>query len=143
MSAHNVGYEFNSTIRDCDAAGRAKLGSTIGELARTLPDTRVRSFLFGGNLPIQIWLTCEEAQPTSAEIQRRSEIACLVAKVSRVLVLILYCDERGSVIGARCSQVAAPPVLRRDYPTLVAEADRVRTRFIKMDQPKRREKKGR
>ncbi|MFZ3349511.1 MAG: hypothetical protein WA268_01400 [Xanthobacteraceae bacterium] len=134
---------IDSTIRDCDAAGRAKLGSTIGELARTLPDTRVRSFLFGGNLPIQIWLTCEEAQPTSAEIQRRSEIACLVAKVSRVLVLILYCDERGSVIGTRCSQVAAPPVLRRDYPTLVAEADRVRTRFIKMDQPKRREKKGR
>lgn len=134
---------IDSAIRDYDEPSRAKLASIFGDLAKSLHVTRVRSFLFGGSSPIQIWLTCERAQPRSTEMQRRSEIACLVAKVPRVLVLIVQCDESGAVLGARCSQIAAPPMLRTDYPALMAEADRQRTRFMEMDRPKKRKKKGR
>jgi hypothetical protein len=129
---------IDAAIRDYDETSRNKLASILSGLAGTLRATRVRRFLFGNELPMQIWLSCEQAQPTPAEMQRQGEIACLAAEAPRVLVLRLNCDENGTVLGARCSQVAAPSILRTDYPALAAEADRQRARFTK---PQKRKKK--
>jgi len=132
---------IDSTIRDYDEESRIRLTSTIEDLIGTLRANRVRRVLFGNNSPIQIWLTCEQAQPTSAEIQRQGEIACLVAKTSKVSVLRLQCAEDGTVLGARCFRVAGPTILSLDYPALVAEADRLRANFKKNYASQKRKKK--
>jgi hypothetical protein len=132
---------IDGAIRDYDATSRNKLASILGDLAGTLRATPVRRFLFGNELPIQIWLTREKTQPIPAEMQRQGEIACLAAKVSRVLVLRLQCDENGKPLEAQCSQVAAPPIIRNDYPTLLAEAERQRARLANTDKPHGSKKK--
>jgi hypothetical protein len=126
---------IDAAIRDYDEPSRNKLASILRDLAGTLRSTRVRRFLFENELPIQVWLTCEQAQPTPAEMQRQGEIACLAARAPRVLVLRLQCDEAGTVLGARCSQITTPAIVRNDYPALVAEAKRQRARFTKGEQP--------
>jgi hypothetical protein len=120
----------DSTIRDFDSEGRDKLAVTLRDLASSLKETRVRRFLFGNTQPIQIWLTCEQAKPTVAEMQREGEIACLAANVSRVSVLRLQCDMNGTILRSTCRQVATPPIIRNDHAALVAEAARQRARYL-------------
>jgi hypothetical protein len=132
---------IDAAIRDYDETTRNKLASILSDLAGTLRATRVRRFLFGSEVSMQVWLTCEEAQPTPADVQREGEIACLVAKAPWVLILRLHYNENGTIRGAQCSQVAAPPILRIDYSALATEADRQRARFTKGDKPQKSKKK--
>lgn len=130
-------------LRDFNGAARDNLARVLRDLKPSLREHPTRRVLFGNEEPIQIWLSRGRASPRVDELQRQGEIACLVAKVFRVPVLIIDCDSHGVFVGARCSIVPAPPIFRTDYVELAAEADRQRSRRISLDNKKHHDRKGR
>ena len=130
-------------LRDFEGAARDNLARVLRDLKPSLKEHPTRRILFGNENPIQIWLSRDRAHPHVDELQRQGEIACLVAKVLRVQVLIIDCDAHGAFDGARCSNVSAPPIIRNDFAELAAEADRQRSRNIRLDNKKRRDRKSR
>jgi hypothetical protein len=103
----------------------------------------VRRVLFRSETPIQIWLTRDKARPSVYDLQRQAEMACLMAKVPNVPVLVIECDASDVLQSASCSTVSAPPIIRNDYAELVAEADRQRARYTSLNSKKRKKGKGR
>ncbi|MFD9900267.1 hypothetical protein [Mesorhizobium sp. NPDC059025] len=133
---------FDAQLRDFNGSARDNLAAVLRDLKPTLSEHPTRRVIFGNENPIQIWLSRDKLSPNVGELRRQGEIACLAAKVPRVRVLILECNISGTFEGARCTIVTAPTIIRNDYAELAAEADRQRSRYISLDEKKRRDRTG-
>ena len=129
-------------LRNFSSGARDNLARVLRDLKPSLEEHPARRILFGNEKPIQIWLSRDKARPGAAELLRHGEIACLAAKVSSIPVLTIDCNASGIFQGARYSTVSTPPIIRRDYAELAAEAERQRSRFMSLNK-KHKDRKSR
>ncbi|WP_316233797.1 hypothetical protein [Bradyrhizobium sp. SZCCHNPS2010] len=122
--------EIDAYLRNSGSEFRDSIAPVLRDMKASLKKHQVRRFLFGNDEPIQIYFTKEMGQPSVRELQHHGEVACLIAKIANIRVVILDCDASGRVVGARTARVKAPPIIRTDYPQLAAEADRLKSRSL-------------
>jgi hypothetical protein len=123
----------DSGLRDFGEEGRNNVANQIEALKKTIKIHKVRRIAFEGEVPLQIWLSCDLARPTEAEIRNAAELICLAFERPRTSVLLLDYDDRHQIRGVRCSSVAAPPAVRQDYAALVAEAASLRKKIKRLN----------
>lgn len=122
--------EMDAALRDMGSDMREDLARIIADLMPTLKQHPRRRFQLGGDDPIQIWVCRQGAFPRDADLRAHAETGCLIDGARRMAVLIMGVDPRGRVSGVACTFVPAPSILRTDYGTLKAEADRLRARAV-------------
>jgi hypothetical protein len=119
-------------LRDMDGSTRTELANWIAKLKPKKGEKAIKRFLLGGETPIQLWLCGGGLTPEQSDIYRQAQIGCLAAEARRVRVLrISY--EGDDIADCECQTVSSPAVIQVNYPELKAEADRQRSRFIKLD----------
>jgi hypothetical protein len=134
---------IDAYLRNFNGSARENLAAVLRDLRPSLKEHPTRRILFGNERPIQIWLSRDKGRPNVYELQHQGEIACLAAKVPNIPVLVVECDATGTFRGTKCSTVSSPPIIRNDYAELVAEADRQRSRYISLDNRRRKSKNRR
>jgi hypothetical protein len=124
--------QYDAYLRDLSGKSRENLASLVRQLLPSLSENPIRSFLFDGEMPLQVFLHRNNHSVPQDEIRRRGEVACLISRKPTVLILVLGCDDRGQTVAAVCSTAQSPPIIRADYDALVAEAESKRTKFIRL-----------
>ncbi len=119
-------------LRDLSSKSRENLASLVRRLLPSLSENPARSFLFDGEMPLQVFLHQQSYSVPEDEIRHRGEVACLISKKPNVLILVLGCDENGQIVTALCSSAQTPPIIRADYEELIAEAESKRTKYIEL-----------
>lgn len=124
----------DACLRDYDGETRDNLARFIDQLEQTLIQQPRRRFQFGDNAPLQLWLCRQGEFPSRQEMQYQAEVACLVVGSRKMDVLLVGYEAIGQISGLACISFPAPSLLRRDFGTLQAEAERQRGRKLKFSQ---------
>jgi hypothetical protein len=132
--------EFDAHLRDLRGESRENFASLVRELLPSLKRYNVRSFLFDGYAPLQIFLHTADYTVPATEITHRSEVACLITQKPEVLVVVLGFAE-DQVSSVRLAKVQSPPIIRADYAALFSEADTKRKTYRALGVTKARESK--
>lgn len=142
-SSRSKGWlEFDAHLRDLVGDSRERLASLVRDMRLSLSHHPVRSFLFGGQSPLQVFVHAADRSIPAAEITYRGEVSCLIAEKQEVLILVLgYAD--GKLVSTKISKVRSPPVIRADYDALVSEANSKRKKYAKLGDPGRHKPKER
>ncbi|ETR76980.1 preprotein translocase SecA [Afipia sp. P52-10] len=127
----------DSQIRDLSSSSRENLAALIRKLSPTLAQHPARSFVFGGDWPLQVFLHRAAYTLPDDEVAHRGEVACLITKKPSVSVLCLAYDAGGNIVSVALSEVSSPPAIRADYEALVREADSRRPNVTEFGGPQK------
>lgn len=122
--------KYDALIRDLSGSGRENLASMLRQVVPSLSEHKVRSFLFGVENPLEVFVHRSDYMVSDQEIQHRGEVACLITQKSFVEVVIAQSDERGEMTDVRVTRVQSPPIVRHDYAELLAEAEAKRKKYV-------------
>lgn len=142
-SSRSKGWlEFDAHLRDLSGDSRENLASLVRDMRLSLTNHPVRSFLFDGQSPLQVFVHVADQSIPTAEITHRGEVACLIAEKPEVLILMLgYTNSKLASVGL--TKVRAPPIIRADYDALVLEAESKRKKYVKLGEARRHKPKER
>lgn len=125
-------------LRNLGGKGRQNFVTMLGDLKATLSEYPLRRFLIGGDgTPILVWLCRRGSEPSQDEMQRQGQISCLAAGVPMVPALRLSFSSEGKIVDAACSSFLSPTVIQANYPDLLREAERQKTRLKTIGKPGR------
>lgn len=125
---------LDSMLRSFGHNGRENISRYLDQLAPTLAEHPRRRFQIGEDPPLQIWLCRTNAMPSGQDVRHQAQVGCLAVSAAEVQVIILGYSRPGEVSSLRCETFQAPSILQSDYPALLAEAERQRSKMIKLDQ---------
>jgi hypothetical protein len=128
--------EFDAHLRDLRGDSRENLASLVREVLPSLARHPMRSFLFDGHSPFQVFLHVADHSVPAAEIAHRGEVGCLITKKQETLVLVIgYADDK--IASVRLAKVQSPPIIRADYDALVSEANSKREKYLELRDARR------
>lgn len=120
--------EMDSAIRSLSGEARDGLAKSIAKLKEYLGQSVSPSMLLNDEVPIQVRVCRGGMEPTEKVLRRGAEVACLVAKVPRMLLLQLSCNKHTETTSVRCLSCDGPNPSRDDYAALQREASQLRMR---------------
>jgi hypothetical protein len=142
-SSRSKGWlEFDAHLRDLSGNSRENLASVVRDMRLSLSHHPVRSFLFDGQSPLQVFVHVDDQSIPVAEVTHRGEVACLIAEKQEVLVLVLgYANSR--LASVKATKIHSPPIIRADYDALVSEANTKRKKYAGLGNARKRKPKER
>jgi hypothetical protein len=123
--------ELDAHLRDLSGDSRENFASVVRNMRLTLAQHSVRSFLFDGHLPLQVFVHVSNYSVPSTEVTHRGEVACLIADKPEALAVALG-YEGDKLASVTVTKVRSPPVFRADYGALVAEAISKRKNYVEL-----------
>lgn len=127
--------ELDRLFRDLDQRTRDEIAEMIKVQLPNVQERGARQFLANGDLLLHIFLHRSDFSIAQEEISHAGEVACLIAVKPMARVVSIGYDQTGHACSVTWQEIPSPKAIRKDYETLVAEAN---TKRIKYEQQSRR-----
>ena len=132
LDEHRPGHwlSVDAHIRNLGGEARTNFARVLSELKPTLRQYPRRRFLIGGgDSLLLVWLCRRGSEPPPAEMRYHGEAACLAMNALEMLALIVSLERDGAISSVDCGLFDTPSPTQPNYPTLMQEAERQRSRF--------------
>lgn len=121
---------MDAAVRNFAGPDRDRLGEEIGAMRESLGRHPCRWLGLLGAEALQVCVCAAGSEPSAAEVRRRAEAACIVAKARSIRVLRLSYGRGRRLANVGCRLVEAPAEDRRDRVDLQREAAAQAARMV-------------
>jgi hypothetical protein len=131
-TSHSGWLSGDSFIRDMSGEGRLQISDNFDKLLPNLAHKASTYFAVGGEITAMFALIRNNINPAATDINQTAETMAIALKQTKIRLFEIMVKPGGDIEAVVSKFVAAPPLVRQDYPRLLADAIAMRSKLTKL-----------
>ncbi len=132
VTSHSGWLSGDTFIRDMSGEGRLQISDNFDKVLPNLAHKTSTYFAVGGETTAMFALIRNTIDPSATDTTRTAEAMAIALKQTKIRLFEIMVKPSGGIEAVVSRFVATPPVIRQDYPELLAEATTMRGKLTKL-----------